>query len=399
MAAISLTREQAKRYLLTYHGLLGDFRYEGKDGILSFITRVGSIQYDPLNVVGTNPELVLQSRIPGFHPSQLWELLYEDRELLDYWDKNMCIFPVEDWPFFSRYRAKLRGWCDSNPEAVDRVRGEISERGVLCSGDLQYDEKVNWPWGPTRLSRAALEGMYHAGQLVIHHKTKTRKYYDFTERVLPQELYGLPDPFPSDEAYYEWHVLRRIGSVGMLWNRPSDAWLGIMDMKTAQRNGAFARLQQQEKIVEVNVDGIQPPLYLRSQDLGLLNQVLAGEPDHGDTDARVSILAPLDNLLWDRNLIQQLFDFEYRWEVYKPAAERKYGYYVLPVLYGDNIVARFEPDKHRNRAPLSIKGWWWEQPGSVTEAMTKSAQAGLERFAAYLGTQLQQESLEAAWLR
>lgn len=97
--------------------------------------------------------------------------------------------------------------------------------------------------------------------------------------------------------------------------------------------------------------------------------------------------------VWDRNLIQALFAFEYRWEVYKPVSERKYGYYVLPVLYGDRMVARFEPDKHKKNTPLTIKHWWWEDPASVTETMRANIFKSLERFSAYLGTHIGRDEI------
>ncbi|RKP51654.1 winged helix-turn-helix domain-containing protein [Cohnella endophytica] len=383
MAAIAITKQQARRFMLILQGLSGDFEFRGKEGMLAYFRRVGCIQYDPLNVVGTNPELVLQSRIEDFDRGMLSGLLYQDRKLIDYWDKQMSIFPVEDWPYFKRLREHYGAWCLSNESAVNRVRSEIESRGFLCSGDLDDDEKVDWAWGPTRLSRAALEGMYHGGHLSIHHKVNTRKYYDLTERLIPEELHASPDPFETDEQYYAWYVLRRIGSVGLLWNRPSDAWLGIRGLKSSQRNEAFARLTEEKLIVDIQVEGIAHPLYMRTEDEPFLREALS----YNSREERASILAPLDNLLWDRQLIKELFDFEYRWEVYKPAAERQYGYYVLPVVYGDRIVARFDPVKHRKNTPFSIRQWWWEEHVDANNAtMRESVTKCLEQFAANLGT-------------
>jgi uncharacterized protein YcaQ len=386
MDAITITNKQARSFLVRYHGLSGKFEFRGKEGIMAFIRRMGCIQFDPLNVVGTNPELVLQSRIENFDRRMLAELLYEDRKLIDYWDKQMSILPVEDWPYLSRLRAHYGSWCHSNTAVVDKVRAEIETRGALCSGDLDDNEKVDWAWGPTRLSRAALEGMYHAGQLVVHHKTHTRKYYDLTERHVPEELHAMPEPFESDSSYYEWYVLRRIGSVGLLWNRPSDAWLGIRGLKSLQRNEAFAKLAEEGRIAQVQVEGTQHPLYIRAQDLEMLRQSLSEDDNE---EERASVLAPLDNLLWDRQLIKELFGFEYRWEVYKPAAERDYGYYVLPVVYGDRILARFDPLKQRKNSPFVIQQWWWEESIAPTEPMKLAIRKSLERFAANLGTHYQ----------
>ncbi|MDF2986681.1 MAG: winged helix-turn-helix protein [Eubacterium sp.] len=389
MAIINLSKQQARKFLLVYHGLYHTYEFSGKEGIMSYIRRVGCIQFDPLNVVGKNPELVLQSRIESFDRSMLYQLLYSERKLLDYWDKNMSIFQVSDWPYFLRYRKSHQAWCDKNPNAVSQVLAEIYNKGALCSGDLDYDEKVDWSWGPTRLSRAALEAMFHAGQLIIHHKTDTRKFYDLSERKLPKELLAAPDPNLSDEDYICWHILRRIGSVGLLWNRPSDAWLGIIGLKSLQREKAFERLIQENKIVELRVEGIKHPLYTRSSDIDILKKSLSVSI----SNERSSILAPLDNLLWDRNLIFELFGFEYRWEVYKPKTQRKFGYYVLPVLYGDRIVARFEPEKLKKGSSFTAKNWWWENNTVVSTQMKHSIFECLNGFAEYLGTDFQKNNL------
>ncbi|WP_256760440.1 winged helix-turn-helix domain-containing protein [Cohnella sp. WQ 127256] len=381
--SIAITKSQARKFLLMYHGLYGEFEFRGKEGVLAYIQRVGCIQYDPLNVVGTNPELVLRSKVEDFDRGMLSELLYTDRKLIDYWDKCMSIFSVEDWPHFSRLRDHYGAWCRSNEVVVERVRSEIESRGALCSGDLEDNEKVDWAWGPTRLSRAALEGMYHSGRLGVHHKAHTRKYYDLTERLIPEEILSEQDPFATEEHYYAWFVLRRIGSVGLLWNRPSDAWLGIRGLKSLERNEAFARLVGEGRILSVKVEGLQHPLYMRSSDMGIMEKVLSDDRPN----ERASVLAPLDNLIWDRQLIRELFDFEYRWEVYKPAAERKYGYYVLPVVFGDRIVARFDPVKHRKNSPLAIHNWWWEEGVDSDDVrMVESIERCLERFALQLGT-------------
>ncbi|SET40881.1 winged helix-turn-helix domain-containing protein [Paenibacillus sp. NFR01] len=395
MADIMLSKSEARTFLAVYHGLHGEYELEGKEGIMAYIRRVGCIQYDPLNVVGMNAELVLQSRIKNFDRRMLSELLYADRRLIDYWDKNMAIFPVEDWPYFYRRRALHQGWCDANPEAAERTRAEIELRGPLCSGDLDDNEKVEWAWGPTRMSRAALEGMYHAGHLGVHHKSGTRKYYDLASRLLPEGVYGKPDPFKTDEDFYAWSVLRRIGSVGLLWNKPSDAWLGINGLKTAQRMAAFAALLADGAITEVQVEDWPQPLYLRTRDLAVLERSLSLRTDTAAIPSRASVLAPLDNLLWDRKLILELFGFEYRWEVYKPVPERKWGYYVLPVLYGDRLIARFEPAKQRGKAPLRILKWWWEEDAVADEATRAAVIAALERFAAYLGTHY--DAAEFVW--
>lgn len=387
MKEITVTKQQACRFLLAYQGLDAKRAFAGKQGILDYIQRAGCIQFDPLNIVGHNHELVLQARIRGFNPGQLQQLLYEERSLIDGWDKNMSIYRTEDWPYFSRQREAARRSLGSSEKPINdvlpQIRREIEQRGPLSSSDLDYGRRVDWFWAPTSISRAALESMYFWGELIIHHKSYTRRIYDFAYRHIPEELLSVPDPNATEEAYFAWYVLRRIGSMGLLWNRAGDAWLGIDGLKSAERNEAFKRLTEDEKIIRVKVEGIGHPMYIQSGYRGLLEEITAGTP----TARRAVILAPLDNLLWDRKLIKELFCFDYRWEVYKPAAERSYGYYVLPVLYGDRFVARFEPGRDKKTGRIIIKNWWWEPGVKAGKGLTGALDKCFKAFTEFLGAE------------
>ncbi len=140
----------------------------------------------------------------------------------------MSIYCTADWPYFLRNRkqAKHNRHNSFQLEAIlPQVRKEIEERGPLSSRDLDYNQIVDWSWAPTRLSRAALESMYFRGELIIHRKSRTRKIYDLASRYIPEELLQAPDPNETQEQYHDWYVFRRIGSVGLLWNKAGDAWL------------------------------------------------------------------------------------------------------------------------------------------------------------------------------
>jgi uncharacterized protein YcaQ len=201
---LTITKQQARRCILAHQGLWPPYELGGKTGVLDYIRRVGCIQFDPLNIVGRHPELVLQARVVGFQPAMLEELLYEDRRLVDGWDKMMSIYCVEDWPYFRRRREHARRHLGRSPDAVRSalplVRQALEERGPLSSIDLDFNRTVDWSWVPTRLSRAALESMYWAGELIIHHKVNTRKVYDFVGRHISEDLLSAPDPNETDEG-------------------------------------------------------------------------------------------------------------------------------------------------------------------------------------------------------
>jgi hypothetical protein len=381
---LALTQTQARRFLLSHQALWPPRSLQGKAGVLDYARRVRCIQFDPLDVAGRNADLVLQSRVADFKPALLRDLLYEDRSLLDGWDKVMSIYPLEDYPSFRRRRDADRAALERSPDGLKSVAplvlSEVEARGPLSSLELDFDHRVDWPWGPTRAARAALESLYFSGDLVIHHKVHTRKVYDLAQRHIPIEILNAPDPNPDDESFHDWYLLRRIGSVGLLWNRGGEVWLGT-PFNGPQRQAVLQRLLAQERLLEARVDGISDPVYLRSQDRPLLEAVISSstpDPNH------VSFIAPLDNLLWDRRFLKALFGFEYRWEVYKPVAVRQYGYYVLPVLYGDRFIARFEPVREKRSRSLVIKGWWWEAGCSLTPELLSALQDCFDHFLAYL---------------
>ncbi|MEK5397548.1 winged helix-turn-helix domain-containing protein [Paenibacillus sp. FSL K6-2859] len=368
MRTYTITKKQARLFLLAHQKLTRGALPAGKLSIYDYVRHVGCIQYDPLNIAGHNHELVLQARVPGFTPEQAQELLYQDRLLFDGWDKNMSIYCTEDWPYFKRRREASALYHQVNEPvmaAVQQVREELIKRGPLSSLDVEGKDKVDWAWAPARLSRAALESMYFWGEIVVHHRVHTRRYYDFAERLLPHHLLNTKDPNPTDEQFHDWYVLRRIGSIGLLWNKSGDGWLGISGLKSKERAAAIQRLLQSDSLREVLVEGIKLPLYIRSMDALTLEAVIQQESEDAESQSGYSfaaVIAPLDNLIWDRELIRQLFGFHYRWEVYKPALEREYGYYVLPLLYNDRFIARFEPVVDKKSQTLNIMNWWWE-PG------------------------------------
>lgn len=378
MSEIYLTKAEARKFILFKQGLLGNYRFTGKDGIMDFIRQAGCIQFDPIDVCGKNAEIVLQSRVSGFTKTMLYELLYVDRQLLDYFDKNLAVIPVENWKYFGRERESHRNWERSHGEIQqvhDEIIAEMSRRGPVRSADLNLPQKVDWYWSETKLSRAALEHMYFSGELAIHHKDGNLKYYDLIGNCVPQEILAETDPYPCDHEHRKWRVLQRIGSVGLLWNRASDAWLGIPGLKAKERNDIFMELLDEDCIAPVRVESINDTLYCRAEDRETACRIRQEK-----YKKRCELIAPLDNMMWDRNLIRAIFDFEYKWEIYTPQAERKYGYYVLPVLYGDRFVGRIEAVYDRKGRKLNVVNLWYEPGIKLTKAMEKGIWFAVKRF-------------------
>ncbi len=381
---ITLTKQQARQFILQRQGLLGEYRFIGKDGVVAYVRQSGCIQYDPIDVCGKNAELVLQSRVKGFTKKMLSELLYEERRLLDYFDKNLAILELSDWPYLERYREGYRQGGRGKDE-IDRVEQEIKaiikDRGAVSSKDIDYNEKVDWYWSSTKLARAALESLYFRGDLVIHHKKGTNKYYCLAEEVIPRKLLEAPDPYPTDLEHYKWRVLRRISAIGLLWNRPSDAWLGIWNFRARDRVDAFEELLAEGRILPVRIEGCKDLFYcLKEEEQRLLElqDMPSGKP-------RTELLAPLDCMLWDRKLIKELFDFDYKWEIYTPETQRKYGYYVLPLLSGERFIGRVEVVASTGQNALLVKNIWLEKGIRPTKKLTGELDRCFARFMKFHG--------------
>lgn len=390
-AELSISKSQARRFVLTYLRLLPPRQLPGKQGVLDYIRHVNCIQYDPIDVVGQNPHLVLQSRVRGYRPAMLDALLYEDRKLLDGFDKQMSIYPVEDWPYFAHHREHLpKEYMESEQTAaaaklVDWVRGEIERRGPLSSLDLMDDTHIDWWLADTvRAVRITMDILLYSGETVVHHRVGTRRYFELSRRVLPSKLHEARNPHASQEDYLEWHVFRRAGGPGLIHPQVRGKWGGIIGWRGGQIRAALARLVEKGQLVGIGIEGVPgEKFYVRRSDAPALQT--AAKASRGKQGA--ALIAPLDNLMWDRNLVEKVFDFYYSWEVYVPAAKRQYGYYVLPVLYGDRLVARLDPGFDRASKVFIIKNWWWENGvDKKDEAMLAALRDCVKDFAKYLGT-------------
>ena len=388
---ITMTREQARRFILSKQGLLGQYRFAGKEGAYRYIRQAGCIQYDPVDVCGKNAELTLQSRVHGFTKKMLADLLYKDRLLVDYTDKELSVWPSEDWPYFSAYRDRSRthgAGFPGIPELEEQAVAFIRENGPVSSDTLPIRGKVFWHssmhwsgnWhGTSPAARSVLEQLYTDGVLLIHHKSGSRKYYDLADKYFSRDLLEADNPCPDEMSFIQWRIRRRIGAVGLLWNRRSDAFLGI-EMTADQRDEAFEKLEADDVIRKTAVEGIRFPLYFLTEDLPLAEAVLA---DAVDRKPRLEFLAPLDPMLWDRKLIEAVWDYRYSWEIYTPAQKRKFGYYVLPMIYGEKMAGRIEAAADRKTETLVIKNIWYEPGIRQTKKLNAAVDAAIRRLAKF----------------
>jgi uncharacterized protein YcaQ len=370
---LTLSRAEARRFLANYH-----FTPTDVPGVFE---RLGTVQYDPLNPVGRNPDLVLQARVPGYQVDDWQKTAYTDRLVYDAWDKMASLVPVSDWPMRARLRAHTYNLhpllLEEQADAVAAALAELDAHGPLSSLEFEdqshFTDRSAW-YGPKRIKHI-LRALWDRGLIVTHHRQGGRHYYDRAERVIPPAYFNAP-PVEDEDESTRWMLARRSQTMGLI--RPTgeySIWFGCG--ATARRAPAFKELVEMGTLTPVRIgeNGAKGwPAYLPTSALPLLEAPA--------TAPRVIFLGPLDSLLWDRRGVMQLFDFDYVWEVYKPEPQRRWGYYVLPVFYGDRFVARL--DGRLERGVWTITRWWWEPDVTPTLDLLDALHVAAENFAHYL---------------
>jgi uncharacterized protein len=371
----------ARRYLALHH-LLAPPRSlpPGEASVMQVIDRLGSLQFDPLDIAGRNHDLVLNARVAGYRRELTDRLLYEERSLFETYNKGLSILPTAELPWYRVYWDRERaihegGAFDEHAPLVEELLGRIRDGGTLSSTDVAPREAIDWYWRPTNQVRAILEALAQAGILGIARREGNRRVYDLVERLFPAGL--LAERRPVREQFrhkllsrYRAHGLLGLAGSAELWHTASPGMaLGTeegLPIQTAGRRVLHRELVEQGALIEVEVPGMRGSRYVPVGSLGCLEQAEreiasgAAVAGPGGTAAGVAFLAPLDPLVWDRDLLRQLYAFDYIWEVYVPARKRRWGYYVLPIIFGDRLVGRIEPRIERKRDTLDVIGLWWE---------------------------------------
>jgi uncharacterized protein YcaQ len=340
------------------------------ESVLAVVDRLGSLQFDPLEVAGRNHDLVLAARIAGYARELTDELLYGRRLLFEAYNKSLNLLPTRELPYYRiAWESGDAGWAGEllaeQAPLVEKLLTAITAQGPKSSADFERTEAISWWWGPTSAVRAVLEALAVSGRLGLARRDGNRRYYDLTERLFPADLLEIRVPEREQRRH---KLLSRYRAHGLLGASGSgELWLGIGP--AALRAELRAELVDRGEIVPVAVEGLKGHRYVVADELPLLAQAereiaaeaAGAEPRPGDGGPGCSFLAPLDPLMWDRQVLPLLYGFDYRWEVYTPAAKRRWGYYVLPILFCDRLVGRIEPRIDRASREVRILGLAWEE--------------------------------------
>ena len=348
---MKVTAEAARRFLVARHFLAPARSLTGgRDAVLEVFRKLGSIQFDPLAVAGRTHDLFLHARVADYDPAWCDEL-YERREIFEAYNKGLSLVTASEYPWFrdnwSRRAAQVIG---ENADVAQRVLERVRTDGPLTSLDFERatGPTTDWFGVPTNAVRAVLEAYTVTGVLGLARRDGNRRYYDVIERLLPKAVVERDVPLQEQLRH---KLLSRYRAHGLLGISAGDTFNGLGP--AADRNALRYELIDRGEIVPVDVEGLRGTRFAVREDVELLNA--PPEPS-----ASVAFLPPFDALVWDRKLLGTLFDFEYVWELFIPPAKRRWGWYVLPIVFGDRLVGRIEPRIERDDGCVQMIDVWWE---------------------------------------
>ena len=382
---MKVTADAARRFLVARQLLAPARSLEGgPDAVLEVFRRLGSVQFDPLAVAGRNHDLVLHARVAGYDPA--WcDLLYERREIFEAYNKGLSLVPVSEFAWFrgnlSRHAPRTLA---ENAEVAARVLERIRAEGPLSSLDFERQRGTTTDWfgAATNVVRAVLEAYAVTGVLGLARRNGNRRYYDLLERLLPAK--ALARELPVEEQLRH-KLLSRYRAHGLLGvSGAGDVFGGIGPAKADERwpgypgrNALRDELVERGDIVSIEVEGVRGKRFVISEDVELLQAPPEPPPS-------VAFIPPFDPIIWDRALLGSLFEFEYVWELFLPPAKRRWGWYVLPIVFRDRFVGRIEPRIDRNEARVDVLDVWWEE-GFLPRRVEGFVDAMRDALRAYLG--------------
>jgi hypothetical protein len=355
------------------------------------------LQLDPLQIVARSQDITLHSRVLDYRPGLWEELTYRKRKFFD-WGGWLAVRPMDELP---HWRVVMRRWRDGEPDtdprvhkmghehaaAIAEMRALLRERGTLSNRDFDMAARTRTQsYRGRKDSALALYYLWMTGEVMTHHRENFERVYALTGAVAPADLIRESEEAEADRFLIE----KEISFFGLSrLQRTADAFFRGVPFRSAKpiREALLA----EGKLVEVRVEGLKDVHYALRRDAKLLGALSAGrvpkawKPLETTTTEEVVFLAPLDPVI-ARGRAKILFGLEYVWEVYKPVHQRKFGYYTLPVLWGDRPVARFDSKLDRTTNTFVILGLWLEDARlGRDEAFAQALAGGFSRFVAFLG--------------
>lgn len=394
MPPILISKQTARRFVLGRQGLWPGRRWRGKKGTAEAMRACEAVQLDPLNIFARSQDIVLHSRVLDYKPEYLYQVAYDERQFFDYggW---LAMYPMSELPYWRvhmnrrSHDKRIEGFVLSHEELFEQVRAELRSRGPLGNRDLDGNKIGLWNYRGRKDTSLALYDMWLSGELMMHHRVGFDRVYDFRENIAPKEF----DLVATKEEAEEFFARKTVAFMGLKSETQMRGELrGYLrnDYSPAEMKDMLERWKESGMFAQVQVEGGRETQLILAEDVPALESIAKGKvpkgwsPKETTTLEEVTFLSPLD-IVSARGRAKKLFDFEYTWEVYTPVHKRRWGYYVLPIVYGDDLVARLDLKLDRPTMTLHILGFWLEQDAPRDALFADALANGLNRFAKMLG--------------
>ncbi|MCF6409857.1 winged helix-turn-helix domain-containing protein [Pseudalkalibacillus salsuginis] len=381
-AKFPVEKSALRRFLLSKQALLE----AGCSDALQMVKKLECVQLDPVSVVERNQHLVLASRIPGYETRHLDGLLAEGK-VFEYFANAACVIPMEDFPLFEPTRKRIQLKVAESLEklglVVDAVIEQLRSEGPLPSRAFQSEKRVHGYWDnklpKTKETSLALNLLLDSGIIRVVRRDRTERYFDLTERTVSSDLLEKTRAM-EEETARKMLIDKYLRAYSVF--EPRDPRFGWQKLKAVERRAEVERRVDAGAVIPLEVDGTERQYYMLAEDMDELGQFVG---DGKSLEGTATFLSPLDNLLWSRERIKDLFEFDYKWEIYTPRSKRKYGPYAMPILYGDRLIGRMDPQIDRKNEVLIVRLLQLEPWVEKTTELRDAIRNALEAFAAFNG--------------
>jgi uncharacterized protein YcaQ len=342
-----------------------------KKAVRSIIRQMHILQIDSINVIARSHQLVLWSRLGDFQPRWLEDLL-EEGALFEYWSRAASFHLHYGW-----LGGRAHQWLAEHPAVATAMLNHVRAHGETRSSDFERTDGQKTGWFNWKEEKIALEYLFYAGELMVRKRHNFQRIYDLRERVLAdfEELPATSADVSRADAHDQF-VLNTMQALGVT----KAEWLGnYFGLNKTDVKAALKRLEAGRRLMTVEVEGWKAPGYIHADDRKQVEAAAKGEIPRSKT----TFLSPFDPLVWDRQRALDLFNFDYKIEVYTPAAKRKYGYFTLPILYNNALIGRIDPKAHRKEGIFEVKALHLEPGVVVDDALVAEVKSALRACAAW----------------
>lgn len=390
---LTIDIKTARRFILGKQGLWPGRRWRGLEGTEQAMRDMEYLQLDPLQIIARSHDIALHSRVLDYTPDMWQDVTYQQRKFFD-WGGWLAARPMEELPHWRvvmhrerDYNARIRAMGHDHAEAVVEMRTILGERDMVSNRDFDAATRTRTQsYRGRKDSSLALYYLWRTGEVMTHHRERFERVYALTEKVAPAHLI-----YESSDAEADRFLVKKeIGFDGLSRiKRTSEGFQRGEPDRAAKK--VFEAMLAEGELVEVKVEGWKAVHYAPGSDVEIIQGLSEGrvpeawKPLGATTTEEAVFLAPLDPVS-ARGRAKVLFGFDYVWEVYKPEHQRKFGYYTLPILWGDQLVGRFDSKLDRTTNTFIILGLWLEDNVlGMDEAFGEALGRGFGRFVAFLG--------------